>query len=219
MKMKFSSCHEAALTLLDVVVALVIILIVGGLVLAGIPPHAPANRKGPKINCINNLKQIGLAYRIWEGDNNDKYPMGVSMTNGGAMEMVQAGNAVMPFLIMSNELSTAKILWCPADENRFSATNFSSLTSSNISYFVGVDVTDDPQLILGGDCNIEIGGKPVSPGLLSFGTNEPIGWQSNRHMDCGNLGLGDGSVQSTTRSGLQAYVVGTGVATNRWAIP
>jgi len=122
---------------------------------------------------------------------------------------------------MSNELSTAKILWCPADENRFLATNFSSLSGSNLSYFVGVDVTNEnnPNLILSGDCNFEIGGKSVVSGLLSSGTHDPMAWQPNRHKKRGNLGMGDGSTQSVTQSGLRVYVDGTGVATNRWAIP
>lgn len=34
--------------------------------------------KAQRINCVNNLKQIGLAFRIWSGDNDDKYPFDVS---------------------------------------------------------------------------------------------------------------------------------------------
>lgn len=221
MKMKLSSRDEAALTLLDVIVVVVVVLIIGVLVLAAFTPQIGTPRKASKINCTNNLKQIGLAYRIWEGDNHDTYPMGISVTNGGAMETVQAGNSVKPFLVMSNELSTTKILWCPADTTRDAAINFHRLTRSNLSYFVGVDVTNDvnPSLILSGDCNFEMGGKPVASGLFSFGTNDPIAWRSDRHIKCGNLGLADGSVQPATQHGLRAYVAATGVATNRWAIP
>ena len=43
-----------------------------------LPALAAAKRKAQRINCVNNLKQVGLAFRIWEGDNNDKYPMAVS---------------------------------------------------------------------------------------------------------------------------------------------
>ena len=39
-----------------------------------LPALAAAKKKAQKINCINNLKQVGLAFRIWEGDNGDKYP-------------------------------------------------------------------------------------------------------------------------------------------------
>ena len=43
-----------------------------------LPALAAAKRKAQRINCVNNLKQDGLAFRIWEGDNGDKYPMAVS---------------------------------------------------------------------------------------------------------------------------------------------
>jgi hypothetical protein len=220
MKMKISFRHEAALTRLDVLVLIALFLIVGFLLLGSFAQPEPG-RKVQHINCVNNLKQVGLAYRIWEGDNNDNYPMGVSVTNGGAMEMVQAGNAVISYLVMSNELSTPKILYCPKDRTRITATRFGDLSNSNLSYFAGAEVKkdDDPKLILSGDCNFEMDRKPVGPGLVSFGTNEPIAWQTNRHGKSGNLGFAVGSVQSATQAGLRAYVVETGVATNRWAIP
>jgi len=50
------------------------------------------SRRIPRLACVNNLRQIGIAYRLWEGDNNGKYPMAVSVTNGGAMELVVTGN-------------------------------------------------------------------------------------------------------------------------------
>jgi hypothetical protein len=101
------------------------------------------------------------------------------------------------------------------------APSFSSLANSNVSYFVGVDVTNDtdPRAILSGDCNFEIAGKPVRSGLLSLWTNAPVAWDSTRHVHNGNLGLGDGSVQGSTSSGMRNYFVDTGIATNRLAIP
>ena len=83
-----------------------------------LPALAAAKRKAQKINCTNNLKQVGLSFRIWEGDNDDKYPQAVSSTAGGASEYVAHGNgtvtptapsaydAGMVFMVMSNELST-----------------------------------------------------------------------------------------------------------------
>jgi prepilin-type processing-associated H-X9-DG protein len=153
--------------------------------------------------------------------------MGVSIKNGGSMELVQMGDAVSTFQVMSNELSTPKILVCCGDEpgqgdtSRTFATNFNALSNSNVSYLVGVDVTNEinPQLILSGDSNFEIGGKPVKAGLLSLWKNDPVAWQPPRHGANGNLGFADGNVQSTTTSGLRAHLVQTGLATIRLAIP
>ncbi|HWD94787.1 MAG TPA: hypothetical protein VG938_20830 [Verrucomicrobiae bacterium] len=57
-----------------------------------------AERRNERILCVNNLKQLGLAMRVWAGDNGDKYPTSL--------------------VVMSNELSTAKILICPGDKAR-----------------------------------------------------------------------------------------------------
>ena len=122
---------------------------------------------------------------------------------------------------MSNELSTPRILYCPADEDRVWTNTFSGLSACNISYFFGVDVTNDsnPRMILTGDCNFELGGVPVKPGLCSFQTNDPVAWQANRHINSGNIGLADGSVQSATSAGLQTYLQQTSFTRNRFAIP
>jgi len=162
------------------------------------------------------LKEIGLAYRVWGGDHGDKYPMGISVTNGGAMELVVTGNILVNFLVMSNELSTPKILHCPEDMEHFGTNSFAGLTSSNISYFVNVDATEAyPQMLLSGDDNFEIRGVPIKSGLLELSTNTPISWTAARHKFVGNLSIADGSVQQVTQSGLSSALV----ITNRIAIP
>jgi prepilin-type processing-associated H-X9-DG protein len=174
-----------------------------------------------KIQCVNNLKQIGLAFRIWEGDNGDKLPMQVPAKKGGAMEPALRGNAAPIFQVMANELSTPRILLCPVDADRSAAKNFSAgFDNSTVSYFAGVDARDDkPTMFLAGDENFAIGGRPVKPGLLLLATNAPVSWTDARHVNQGNIGLADGSVQTTGSSFLRQLLVQTGVATNRLAIP
>lgn len=75
---------------------------------------AKAKEKALSISCVNNLKQFGLAVRMWALDNNESNPPNV--------------------LSMSNELSTPKILVCPADTTRQAATDWSSFTMANCSY-------------------------------------------------------------------------------------
>jgi hypothetical protein len=75
---------------------------------------AKAKEKAMSIACVNNLKQFGLAVRTWALDNNQSNPPNV--------------------LSMSNELSTPKILVCPADTDRQVATDWSSFTMANCSY-------------------------------------------------------------------------------------
>src|ERR1700685_4223602 len=69
-----------------------------------------AKARAQQVNCINNLKQVSLACRISPPAQDDKYPMSVSVTNGGAMELIATGNVAGCFQVMSNELSTPRIL-------------------------------------------------------------------------------------------------------------
>jgi prepilin-type processing-associated H-X9-DG protein len=173
-----------------------------------------------RIHCISDLKQNALAFKMWAGDNGDKYPMQVSVTNGGAMELAVAGDVVGIFRVMSNELSTPKILVCPQDTSRHYATNFTTdFNNQKISYFVGLDAEKKyPQMILSGDDNLAVNGVRVRPGILNLWTNASIGWTAERtgkFHGAGNVAFTDGSVQEMSSS----YNLATVGMTNRLVIP
>ncbi|MGA2801610.1 MAG: type II secretion system protein [Verrucomicrobiota bacterium] len=220
MKPRFSNKQNtAAWTLVEVVTVIVVLLFVITIFLTLLTP-AHDSRKW-RIDCVGNLKQIGLAYRLWANDNNDKFPMQVSITNGGTMELANGRNAWINFPVMSNILSNLKFLICPQDTKQTPATSFSrGFNNNNVSYFVGLDANlDHPQMFLSGDDNFEIGGVPVKSGLLLLATNASANWTAARHVNQGNIGLADGSVQQLTANELQQAFQQTGVATNRLAIP
>ncbi len=204
------------MTLMEVLVIIAVLAVVVAVLL---PAIATTKKRSSKIGCVNDLKQIGLAFRIWSGDNGDKYPMEVSVTNGGAMELAALGNAAAVFQVMSNELSTPKLLICPKDAKRSYATNFSgAFSATNISYFVGLDANMiSQQAFHSGDRNI-VGGI-MKNGVLEITTNHPVGWSSELHGGAGNILTADGSVQAVSNSGLTNLIQQTGLATNRLAIP
>jgi type II secretory pathway pseudopilin PulG len=232
MKPHFSNQKNHAMTLVEVIVVIVVLVFLAALLLP--ITVASSCNKCQKISCRDNLLQIDLAYRVWAGDNGDKYPMQTSVTNGGTMELVNGNNAWINFAVMSNELSTPKILICPEDQSKTFATNFTTdFNNSHVSYFVGLDADEDhPQMFLSGDDNFEIGGVPVKSGLLELTTKSDVAWTSSRHFFAkahfwtlthlkpfGNIGLADGSVQQLDNSGLTNLLQQTGLATNRLAIP
>ena len=75
---------------------------------------AAAQERALIIQCINNLKQLGLACKVWALDNQDTFPADV--------------------LQMTNEMSTPKILFCPADTARHAASGWADYTPANCSY-------------------------------------------------------------------------------------
>jgi hypothetical protein len=207
----------SALTRVDVLVITGVFLLLG---LCLRPALARAKAKAQRISCICNHKQIGLSFKIWAGDYLDKYPMQVALTNGGTMELVAGGLAFPHFQVLSNELCTPRVLVCPADKTRTWATNFVHFSNANISYFLGLEVDQtNPQMLLVGDDNLEIEGRPVPSGILNLWTNAAIGWTHERHVRAGNVALGDGSTQQYSNPKLREQLANTGVATNRLAIP
>jgi competence protein ComGC len=236
MKTRLSKNRVHGLTLVEVLFVISALIILAVIILPSLVQPRSHHRHS-WIACENDLKQVGLAFRVWEGDNNDKYPMSVSVTNGGTMELVESGVVWRHFDAMSNELNTPKILFCPndTDPRRKMATVFGAARSSapgvtpeiipftgdtNTSYFIGVDATDlNPTMFLAGDRNLTVKGRALSPGLHSFGTNELIGWTKDLHVNQGNVLMAEGSVQSFNQKSLQEALINTGIATNRLAVP
>ena len=218
MKIKLSNSSRA-LTLIEVLVVLGLLALLAGMLLpAGV---GGSKARAPRIQCVNNLKQVGLAFRIWEGDHGGNYPVSVSMTNGGTLEVVESGMAFRHFQVMSNELNTPKILICPADKKRKVATNFlSGFNNTTLSYFVGVDAYEgQAQMPLAGDRNMTLNNVELSSGLHALATNAAVGWSEAIHKKQGNVLIADASVQQFSRSGLVEALKNSGTATNRLVFP
>ncbi len=104
----------------------------------------------PQQMCRSQLAQIGLAFRIWEGDNY-KYPFHLPANLGGTMELRAPGpdgfdaNAFYHFRVLSNDLSSVALFVCPSDVQRNPAADFSTLKAENITYQLrtGDTVTSD----------------------------------------------------------------------------
>ncbi len=184
-----------------IVVVTVLLFITVALPWLSRPRSYPKSRR---ITCVSNLKQVGLAFRIWANDNEGKFPMAVSTTTNGTMELNESGQVFRHFLAMTNEMSTPKILVCPEDTKRKRAESWIGFSgNNNLSYFVGLEADETkPQTILSGDRNIT-GGVLTNGNLMLCRSNTVLTWTTAIHNQNGDVALGDGSVQQVSDMALQ----------------
>ena len=207
---------RAAFSLMELIILVGLVAVIAVILLPAIAHRGHRHHGAPRIKCINNLKNVGLAYRIYATDNNDRFPTSFLASNAVSLASVQITEV---FQSLSNELSTPKIIICPADSKRVEASSFTNLTVKNISYFASLTADETtPYVFLGGDRNFQVNGKPAA-GLLPLTTNTAVSWSKDIHNEQGNLVMSDGSVQQMSNSRLALAIRDQGIATNNLIFP
>jgi competence protein ComGC len=208
--MNLKCLHRKGLSVVEILVVIAILFVLVAIFLP-ISTNERSATRARRISCVSNLKQVGLAARLYANDHDEQFPWMVSTnfnpTNtSGSREFTNSPQVFLHFLAMSNELNTPKILHCPSDEKRERGTNFATLSNRNLSYFISFEADErDPNRFLSGDRNIT-GGSPSNGFLRVFTPTTMAGWTTELHNLAGNVGLSDGSVQQVNVQRLQNQV-------------
>ena len=198
---------------------LVLLAVLSLLALIVLPALAHDRARSSRIQCANNLRQVAVAMQMWGNDHNDQVPWNVSVTEGGTRAHLLAANVWLHFSWMSNELTSAKAIFCPSDTGR-PASDFGfapstgylhpNLRGNATSYLLSHAFSANPDVLLAADRNMGsdqgIGGCSVFVSALWSSSYPSVGafvWNTTLHNSQGNFLRGDGRVEQLSNQGLR----------------
>ena len=147
-----SRCSPVAFTLIELLVVIAIIAILAALLL---PALAKAKEKARAIQCLSNIRQVGMAASLYLGDFNDRYPPATTK-NGTLTQLSWVGQAgqystyatlsaadrwLSEYLVKANPGAKVEVARCPSDRRSYLETGRSGFEDFGSFYLANVNYT------------------------------------------------------------------------------
>ncbi|EEF60311.1 prepilin-type N-terminal cleavage/methylation domain-containing protein [Pedosphaera parvula] len=207
----YQSSRVKGFTLIELLVVIAIIAILAGLLL---PALSQAKAKGQQIACLNNIRQLQIAWTMFIDDNGDVLPenksdgagqlTASSRTNSWIMGNAQA--SADPMLIQGGTLypytSNMKVYLCPADHSTVYGTKTPRIRSFSMNaYLNGIrtDIVTKYSGMTRGQSGVFVfldeHQDSIDDGYYLIGRDPDSSWPnlaSDRHSQGANLSFADG---------------------------
>jgi hypothetical protein len=181
------------------------------------PSFGHRSHNTSRIQCVNNLANIGLGIRVTAADNQGSFYRIAELSGDPKVGHKSESFLEQPtelwryFAALSNEFATPKWFACPSDTRRSLRDTWECVATNDhngaISYSLGLESSEDhPKTILSTDRNLALKLSPVGNAVLTLKPDTAVGFYTNMHKLRGNVLLGDGSVQQVTSGRLLGVV-------------
>ncbi len=107
MKTRSASKPILAFTVVEVLIVVAVIVLFCTIILPSRPHH---HMTATISGCINNLRQIDMAFNVFAIEHSDRFPWQCSITNSGTLELIGNESPAPHFQTISNYVSSYNVL-------------------------------------------------------------------------------------------------------------
>ena len=144
-----------------------------------LPALAKAKEKARAIQCLSNIRQVGMASVLYLGDFNDRYPPGITK-NGTVTQLSWVGNTglqspyssltaeerwLSEYLVKASAGAKVEVARCPSDQKSYLGTGNSGYADFGSSYLANINFTFINQIY-------SLSASPGDPGAKSIKVSE-----------------------------------------------